>query len=84
MHMLVRAELARQRIRKHIFQRPVGLTFSYNARLDCSNYGYITKLIEDALKGYFIKDDSRKYVHYILQQFWDGDGIKVEIREVTK
>ena len=81
-HTLVRAELMHQRIKRRIFERPVGLTFSYNARLDCSNYGYITKLIEDALKGYFIEDDSRKYVKSITQQFWDGDGIKIEIVEV--
>ena len=83
-HALVRSELARQRIRKRIFEKPVRLKFYYNSRLDISNHGYITKMLEDALKGYFIADDSRKYVRGITQEFWGGDGILVRIEEIGK
>ena len=83
-HLLVRSELQRQKVRKHIYKKRVRLEFYYNTRLDVSNHGYITKLIEDSLKGYFFIDDSRKYVKAISQEFWDGEGIKVIIKEVKE
>lgn len=83
-HALVRYELYRQKIPRKPFEKPVEIIFKYNSRLDVSNHGYLSKLIEDALKGYLIVDDSRKYVKRIVQEFWDGDGICVEVREEGK
>ena len=80
-HALVRCELYRQKIPRKAFENPVEIIFKYNSRLDISNHGYLSKLIEDALKGYLIVDDSRKYVRRFVQEFWDGDGILVEVRE---
>ena len=80
-HALVKSELNRQRIRKRIFER-CKLEFYYNDRLDVSNHGYITKMLEDALKGYFFLDDNNKIVVGILQEMWDGKGIKIRIIEV--
>lgn len=80
-HALVRCELQRQKIPRKPFEKPVEIIFKYNSRLDVSNHGYLSKLIEDALKGYLIVDDSRKYVRRFVQEFWDGDGILVEVRE---
>ena len=36
---------------------------------DCSNHGYLTKLIEDGLKGWVIEDDDRRHVKGIYQGF---------------
>ena len=47
------------------------------------NHGYITKLIEDGLKGWVIEDDDRKHVKGIYQGFWQGEGVKVRVREET-
>lgn len=80
-HALVRYELYRQKIPRRASEKPVELRFYYNSKLDVSNHGYLSKLIEDALKGYLIVDDSRKYVRRFVQEFWDGDGILVEVRE---
>ena len=80
-HLLVKSELIKQKIPKFPYKTPVIIEFYYNTRLDCSNHGYITKLIEDALKGWVIKDDLRKYVAGIYQSFWDGDGVKIRVRE---
>ena len=80
-HNLVRYELQRQKIPRRMFQKPVELIFKYNSRLDLSNHSYLAKLIEDALRGYLIADDSRKYVRRFVQEFWDGEGVLVEIRE---
>lgn len=80
-HNLVHAELRRQGIPQHMATRPVEIMFFWNDRLDCSNHAYMGKLIEDALKGWLLIDDSRKYVRKITHEFYEGDRILVEIRE---
>ena len=60
------------------------LEFYYNSRLDCSNHGYITKLIEDGLKGWVIEDDDRMHVKGIYQGFWQGEGVKVRVMKIDK
>ena len=77
----VYAELLAQKIPKKPLKGPVILEFYYNSRLDCSNHGYITKLIEDGLKGWVIEDDDRRHVKGIYQGFWQGEGVKVRVRE---
>lgn len=81
-HLLVRNELRRQRIKKCLFQSPVEIRFRFNDRLDCSNHAAMVKFIEDALKGWVIEDDNRKHVQRITSEFWDGDTIHVEVREL--
>ena len=63
-------------------QKPVALTFRYNSRLDLSNHSYLAKMIEDALKGVVIEDDSRRYVRGFYQEFWEGEGVQVEVEEI--
>lgn len=64
------------------FQNPVEIIFKYNSRLDCSNHGYLNKMIEDALKGYILVDDNKKYVKRIITEFQsETENIIVEIRE---
>lgn len=53
-HEKVWAELLAQKIPRKPMKGPVILEFYYNSRLDCSNHGYLTKLIEDGLKGWVI------------------------------
>ena len=77
-HQLVACELLRQKVKRKEM-RPVEITLKYNSRLDLDNHGVLTKMIIDGMKGYLIKDDSRKYVHRITQEFWDGEGIEVEV-----
>jgi hypothetical protein len=80
-HYLIKAELAKQMVRPSMFEDPVTLTFYWNDNLDCSNHAYIVKMIEDCLKGYFIKDDSRRYVKKIVNEFYDGKTILVDISD---
>ena len=80
-HEKVWAELLAQKIPRKPMKSPVVLEFYYNSRLDCSNHGYLTKLIEDGLKGWVIEDDDRKHVKGIYQGFWKGEGVKVRVRE---
>ena len=80
-HSLVQTTLYVNKVPRELFKRPVKVTISYNSRLDIDNHSYLSKLIIDGLKGYLIQDDTKKYLVGLNQQFWNGDGIKVEIEE---
>ena len=59
----------------------VEVNLYYNDRLDIDNHGYIAKLVIDSLKGLFIVDDTKKYVKKLTQEFYEDQGILVEIKE---
>lgn len=81
-YWLIKSELAKQSVPAKIFEKAVCITFHWNDGLDCSNHAYIAKMIEDCLKGYLIKDDSRRYVAEIRHKFYDEPFITVEILEL--
>ena len=81
-HSLVHSELVKQGIKKQIFKNPVRIYFFWNDKMDCSNHAYMGKMIEDALKGWLIEDDSRKYVKEITHGFHSGKFIFVRLEEV--
>jgi Holliday junction resolvase RusA-like endonuclease len=81
-HDLVYAYLKQQKVAQKLFKSPVHITFRWNDNLDLSNHSYMAKLIEDSLKGYLIKDDSKKYVTGISHFFHDENYIEVEITEI--
>lgn len=83
-HMLVKACLINQGVKREIFTKPVEITFYWNDRLDISNHAYMAKMIEDALKGYLIADDSRKYVKKHTYEFHNEKFILVEIKEYER
>ena len=81
-HGMVLSTLKKSGITKGTYKYPVRLTFYWNDRLDCSNHAYAAKMIEDALKGYLIVDDSRKYVKEITHKFHLNKCIGVEIEAI--
>ncbi len=81
-HRLTRYEMQRQKVRTEPFKSPVILSFYWNDRLDCSNHAVMAKMIEDALIGRLIEGDSREWVKGIEHYFWDGDSIKVCVKEI--
>jgi hypothetical protein len=81
-HEIVKLQLMQQRISRRMFQSPVCITFYWNDNMDCSNHAYIAKMIEDALKGYLLQDDSRQYVKEIRHKFYDKPFITVELEEL--
>lgn len=81
-HNLVHFELNRQKVRKNPLENPVVITFYWNDRLDCSNHAAMAKMIEDAVKGRIIRDDSRRYVKGVEHYFHDEQYILVTVREV--
>lgn len=84
-HLLVQAALCKARQKNPITMAtvPVALTFKFNDGLDCSNHAAMAKMIEDALKGVVIQDDSPKYVKRISMEFQEKPCITVEVQQWT-
>lgn len=81
-HMLTRSAMNKQKTRRIPFEKPVVISFLWNDRLDCSNHAVMGKMIEDALKGRVIRDDSQKWVRGVEHYFHEEECIKIIIREV--
>lgn len=81
-HRLVWVEMCKQGIRRKPFENPVVITFYWNDRLDCSNHAVMAKMIEDAMRGRVIRDDSRRWVKGIQHYFHDKPYIGVVITEI--
>ena len=81
-HYLVRSELRRQHPKCTILRSPVVLSFYWNDNLDLSNHACMAKMIEDALKGIIIEDDSRKHVKGIEHYFHGEDCIRIVVEEI--
>ncbi|MBE6618390.1 MAG: hypothetical protein E7626_01235 [Ruminococcaceae bacterium] len=81
-HYIVRSELRRQLPKRTVLSSPVVITFYWNDNLDLSNHSCMAKMIEDALKGVIIEDDSRKHVKGIEHYFHGEDFIRVVVKEV--
>lgn len=80
-HMLTVDALHRAKIPKRIYEKPVRVVICYNDGWDIDNHGAVTKMIIDGMKGYVIKDDTRKYVNEVTQRFWSRDYIGVYVTE---
>lgn len=67
---------------KKPFDKPVEITCEFGGRLDIDNCSYVAKLIVDGLrKNGILKDDTRKYVQGLHLLPWDGEGIRVTVKE---
>lgn len=82
-HWLTRLSLKKQKIPQAIFKKPVKIKFYWNDRFDIDNHTYMGKMIVDALKGYLIKDDTRKYFNAVEHCFYKKNCITVEITETV-
>lgn len=81
LHALTQACMRKAKVPRKIVKGPVELRFLFDDRLDCSNHAVIVKGVEDAMKGWVIEDDSRKFVRKITVEFHDENCIRVEVRE---
>lgn len=80
-HLLVFEAISKIKAKQpiSIAQQPVQISCYFNDSLDCSNHAAMVKMIEDALKGVVIQDDSPKYVKGIFIGFHDEPCIRVKI-----
>lgn len=81
-HAMTISAINAAHIRKRPFDKPVVITFLWNDRLDLSNHAYMAKMIEDALKGRLINDDTRRWVRGIEHYFHDAPYIGVIVQEI--
>lgn len=67
---------------KEQYLTPVEITMYFNCGLDIDNCAYVAKLIIDGLRhsGILI-DDTKKYVKALSLRYWEGEGVKVEIKK---
>ena len=83
-HAIIWAELRKQGFPRMIFERPVCITFLHNTRMDIDNHAAIEKLTVDALKGYFLENDSKKFYARRISAFHDEPYMLVRIEEAGK
>lgn len=80
LHMLTEFSMKRAHIRKQLVNYPVSVRFLWDDGLDLDNHAVLGKAIVDAMKGYILPDDNRRWVKEITHRFWDGGEIAVEVR----
>lgn len=79
LHMLTEFSMKRAHIRKQLVNYPVSVRFLWDDGLDLDNHAVLGKAIVDALKGYILPDDNRRWVKKVSHEFWDGGEIAVEV-----
>lgn len=79
LHTLAIISMKRAGIRKHLLTGPAEITFRWNDGLDVDNHAVLGKAFVDAMKGYILQDDNRRWLKRISHDFWEGDGILVEV-----
>ena len=80
-HALVCDAIGREKVQPKICPAPVFISFFFNDNLDCSNHAAMAKMIEDAIKGIIIQDDSPKYVRGIFIGFHDKPYIQIDVKQ---
>jgi len=80
LHQMAFLSMRRARVKQEIFREPVEVRFYWNDGLDADNHSVMGKAFLDAMKGYIIHDDRRKWVKKVSHEFWEGKEILVEVR----
>lgn len=84
LHQLAELSMRRAGVRKQAVKGPVEIRFFWDDGLDCDNHAAMGKAFVDAMKGYLLPDDNRKWVRRVCHEFWNGNEILVEIRLVKE
>jgi len=79
LHTLAFAAMRRAKIRKELIPYPVEIVFRWDDGLDIDNHAVLGKAFVDAMKGYILRDDTRRFLKRVTHEFWDGGCIEVEI-----
>jgi Holliday junction resolvase RusA-like endonuclease len=82
LHQICRLSMKKAGIKPTIYKRPVKIMFLWDDGLDIDNHAVMGKAFVDAMKGYVLKDDSRRYVVGVAHEFWDGEAIRVIVEEI--
>ena len=82
LHGLARVAMKKARVKKQMVKGPVEVRFYWDDGLDCDNHAVIGKAVVDAMKGWVLPDDNRRWVRKVSHEFWDGGAIRVEVAEI--
>lgn len=82
LHTLAVLCMKKAHIRRQMVRSPVEVCFYWNDGLDVDNHAALGKAFVDAMKGYLLPDDNRQWFHRVTHEFWDGDTIRVEVKEL--
>ena len=82
LHALTLAAMRRARVRKKLASGPVQVRFFWDDGLDVDNHAALGKAMVDAMKGYILPDDNRRWFLRVIHEFWDGGSIRVEVTEL--
>ena len=80
LHALTIACLKKARVRRKLVESPVEIRFLWDDGLDVDNHAALGKAAVDAMKGYILPDDNRRWFQRVIHEFWDGGCIRVEVR----
>ena len=81
-HRLTKHNMDGQNVRREPFKKPVIITMYFNDNMDSINHSAVFKMIEDAMKGRVIEDDSRRFVRGSEIYFHEGNYIQVVVKEI--
>lgn len=81
LHSLAIWCMKRAGIRRGLVKGPVEVRFYWNDNLDVDNHAALGKAFVDAMKGCLLPDDNRQWFRRVSHEFWDGDTIRVEVRD---
>lgn len=82
LHTLAQLSMRKAHIRRQMVNAPVEVRFYWNDGLDVDNHAAMGKAFVDAMKGYLLPDDDRRWFRRVTHEFWDGDTIRVEVKEL--
>lgn len=80
LHALTIACLKKASVRRKLVESPVEIRFLWDDGLDIDNHAALGKAAVDAMKGYILPDDNRRWFQRVIHEFWDGGCIRVEVR----
>lgn len=78
-HTLTRLCMGKVKIPRKLLDHPVEIRFYWNDGLDIDNHAALVKMIIDAMKGYILPDDNRKWAKHVSCEFWEKKTIMVEV-----
>lgn len=81
LHAIAKMAMRRANVRKKMVDTPVCIRFFWDDRWDIDNHAILGKAIVDAMKGYILPDDNRRWVKKVSHEFWDGGEIMVEVQD---
>ena len=80
LHTIAMLAMRKAHIRRQLVTEPVEVVFRWNDGLDIDNHAAMGKAFVDAMKGYLLPDDNRRWFRRVSHEFWDKDAIGVEVR----